>query len=132
PAASLRDYCSGAYMGRETEVRELHAKIGQLVIERDFWPRPPVAEPRAEEDHGRRGPSTALDCPAMRASVDCALVFLPHTVRGERDEPHAYAVDRRRVPEVPLVRLAPDGPPSSAARLRHRSQAHPQADAHDG
>jgi transposase len=27
---------------RELEVSELHAKIGQLVIERDFWLRPPV------------------------------------------------------------------------------------------
>src|SRR5207253_417564 len=30
-------------LGREIQVRELHAEIGQLVIERDFWPRPPVA-----------------------------------------------------------------------------------------
>src|SRR5437867_9594907 len=44
---------------RDTEVRELHAKIGQLVIERDFGQGPPVAEPRAEEDHGRCGPSAA-------------------------------------------------------------------------
>src|SRR5437588_10487596 len=59
--------------GRETETRELHAKIGQLVTNAIFWPRPPVAEPRAEEDHGRTGPSWLEHCPAMRASVDCAL-----------------------------------------------------------
>jgi len=32
----------------EAEVEKLHAKIGQLVVERDFWPRPPVDEPGAE------------------------------------------------------------------------------------
>ena len=29
----------------EAEVEKLHAKIGQLVVERDFWPRRPVDEP---------------------------------------------------------------------------------------
>src|SRR3954454_14618 len=32
----------------EAEIDRLHAKIGQLVVERDFWPKPPVDEHRAE------------------------------------------------------------------------------------
>ena len=33
---------------REEGVETLHAKIGQLVVERDFWRRPPVDERRAQ------------------------------------------------------------------------------------
>ena len=32
----------------EAEIERLHTKIGQLVVERAFWPKPPVDEPRAE------------------------------------------------------------------------------------
>ena len=38
---------------RETEIKELRAKIGELVIERDFYPRPSVGEPRPESRDGR-------------------------------------------------------------------------------
>ena len=37
---------------REAEIKELRAKVGELVIERDFCPRPSVVEPRPE---GRDG-----------------------------------------------------------------------------
>jgi transposase len=30
---------------REMELTKLHAKIGQLVVERDFWRKPSIAEP---------------------------------------------------------------------------------------
>ena len=30
---------------RDAEVTKLHAKIGQLVVERDFWRKPSIAEP---------------------------------------------------------------------------------------
>src|SRR5437868_2099686 len=43
---------------------------------------------------GRDRPSWLEHCPAMRASGDCALIFLSHSVRGERAEPHAHAADR--------------------------------------
>ncbi len=33
---------------REEDVEKLHAKIGQLVVERDFWRKPPVDERRTE------------------------------------------------------------------------------------
>src|ERR1700749_142720 len=34
--------------GSEAEVEKLHAKTGQLLVERDFWRKPPVDEHRAE------------------------------------------------------------------------------------
>ncbi len=33
---------------REEDVEWLRGKAGQLVVERDFWPRPPLDERRAE------------------------------------------------------------------------------------
>jgi transposase len=32
----------------DVEVEKPHAKIGQLLAERDYWRRPPVDEPRPE------------------------------------------------------------------------------------
>jgi len=36
-ARAFDDRASDAQVGREAEVTKLHAKIGQLVVERDFW-----------------------------------------------------------------------------------------------
>ena len=33
----------------EEQLKDLHAKIGQLTVERDFWQKPSVAEPRSKE-----------------------------------------------------------------------------------
>lgn len=33
----------------EAEIKELHAKIGQLTVEKDFYPKPSDVEPRPEE-----------------------------------------------------------------------------------
>ena len=40
----------------EAEVEKLHAKIGQLLVERDFWPRRPGDEPGAATPAGRAAP----------------------------------------------------------------------------
>jgi transposase len=61
---------------RDAEVTKLHAKIGQLVVERDFWPKPSIAEPGSEEGDDRTRSSTALDCTPVRAGVDQSLVVL--------------------------------------------------------
>src|SRR5437763_4943946 len=45
---------------RDAELTKLHAKIGQLVVERDFL-KPSIAEPGSEEDDDRPRSSTALD-----------------------------------------------------------------------
>jgi len=34
----------------KAEVVTLRAKLGQLVVVRDFWPEPSIAEPRSEEN----------------------------------------------------------------------------------
>ena len=69
----------------EAQTKELHAKIGQLTIERDFWSGPPVAEPRAEEREDRGGASSGLEHrAAMRsAGAEPVVVLLP----GQGREP---------------------------------------------
>ena len=51
---------------REGEVEKLHAKIGQLVVERIFIRKPPVDEPGSEARHDRhqapRGFSIQRQC----------------------------------------------------------------------
>jgi hypothetical protein len=62
---------------RDAEVTKLHAKIGQLVAEREFLAKAFVAEPGSEEGNDRTGSSTALDCAPVRAGIDQPLVVLP-------------------------------------------------------
>jgi transposase len=49
-AEAFDDKVADAQVGREAWVTKLHARIGQLVVERDFWPRPSIAEPGSEEN----------------------------------------------------------------------------------
>ena len=59
-----------AEAAREGELEKLHAKIGQLVVERDFCARPPVDERRPEAGDGRAGASAAVDRAPVRVGVD--------------------------------------------------------------
>jgi hypothetical protein len=61
---------------RDAELTKLHAKIGQLVVERDFCRKPSIAEPGSEEDNDRSRPCTALDRAPVRTGVDQSLVML--------------------------------------------------------
>ena len=64
---------------RETEVRELRAKIGELVIERDFFveglrsfePRPESRDGRSQTTHGSASYGSAAWCrsPARRSTT---------------------------------------------------------------
>ncbi len=49
-AKAFDDKASDGQVGREAEVTKLHAKIGQLVVERDFLAKPSIAEPGSEEN----------------------------------------------------------------------------------
>ena len=98
---------------REEELEKLHAKIGQLVVERDFWRKRPVDEHRAAAfaDLGRsRGP---VDCPAMRVGVDQPVLVLLSADWRDGGEPGADAFDRRAVPGTPWY-----GSRQMAAHLR--------------
>ena len=78
----------------ESEVRELHAKIGELTVERDVLSEGPVDEPgRAPGDGEAPGPGTELE-PPMPFAVDRALLALLHAPGRERGDPGADAAHR--------------------------------------
>ena len=52
----------------EAEMGELHAKIGQLLLEREFWPRPPVDKPRTAAPANRAVPSAAINNAPVRVN----------------------------------------------------------------
>ena len=93
---------------RETEVKELRAKIGELVIERDFYRRPSVGEPRPESRDGRSQPPTDQHRTAMPLGVDRPLVVLLRGHGREPVDPAPDAVDRRAVLGDAVLRLAAD------------------------
>ncbi len=75
---------------REGEIDQLHAKIGQLVVERDFlWTKPPVDEGRSEARDDRAEPSDSADhapvCAGRHQPVCLSQVVLasraPRTLR---------------------------------------------------
>ena len=117
---------------RETEVKELRAKIGELVIERDFYRRPSVGEPRPESRDGRSQPPTDQHRTAMPLGVARPLVVLRRGHGREPVDPAPDAVDRRAVLGDAVRRLAADdtlAPPSGRHGL---SQAGAPPDATAG
>ena len=78
----------------ESEVRELHAKIGELTVERDFSPQGPVDEPgRAAGDGEAPSPGTELES-SMPFAIDRAILALLHAQGRKRGEPCADATHR--------------------------------------
>jgi transposase len=62
----------------EAEVEKLHAKVGQLLVERDFWRQRPDAEPGATTADDRARSPGAAGGSAVRVDFDQPLgVLLP-------------------------------------------------------
>ena len=60
----------------EAEVHDLHAKIDQLTVERDFWPKGSSDEPgETQGDDQPRPPRFEFE-PTVRSSVDQPVVLL--------------------------------------------------------
>ena len=73
----------------EGEVEKLHAKIGQLVVERDFCRKLPVDEPGPEATDGRSRAPAAFDPAAVPAGVDQPLGLLLPAGGRDAAEPAA-------------------------------------------
>ena len=99
----------------ESEVRDLHAMIGELIVERDFCHAGPVDEPSGTTGDGGARPSGAEPEPAMPPAVGRAVVALLRAEGRERRDAVADAADRRAFTEVSVLRRPPDGA-SSAPR----------------
>ena len=61
----------------EGEIRDLHAKIGELTVERDFWPKGSSGEPgEAQGDDSARPPETQLE-PSMSLAFRQPVLAVP-------------------------------------------------------
>ena len=61
----------------EGEIRDLHAKIGELTVERDFWPKGSSGEPgEAQGDDSSRPSQTQLE-PSMSLAFRQPVLALP-------------------------------------------------------
>jgi transposase len=76
---SAKSAASEAAKAVEADVEKLHAKIGQLVVERDFWRKPSVDACRTQASDGRTCASAAVHRAAVRVGVNQPLWVLPPT-----------------------------------------------------
>lgn len=91
---------------REGEIDQIHAKIGQLVVEGDFSVGPPGAERGGETRHDRTGSPTTAGHAPMRPGRHQPVGILGRPAdRKPRDRCRPPG-DRRPVPRDALVRLA--------------------------
>jgi hypothetical protein len=99
----------------------LHAKIGQLLVERDFWHEPPVDEHGPEAQDGRAEQPGPIDHGAMPPALAQPVGLLLRA--GGRERRHAGADDRDRsgVHGLPMV-WQPSDLFNTAAPSAHRSR----------
>jgi len=116
----------------EAGVEKLHAKIGQLVVERDFRPEPPVDERGPEAIDARACSPSVADRPPRPASLDQPVVMILHAGAGKCGNAGADAGDRRGVPGDALVWQPADGSASAQYWCRGGPSARPAADEQDG
>ena len=133
----LVELFSGKYarneVDQESRLKELHAKIGELTVEREFLSKAfGRFSRRPEERDGGVGPSPSLDRPAVPAVGNQPLDVL---LRGDRRipvEPRSHADHRRAVSGEPLLRIPADVPLAPPAGLLYQPQAGRPADAEGG
>ena len=108
------DKASERRADREAEVTKLHAKIGQLVVERDFLAKPSIAEPGSEENDDQSRSPTALDPPPVRAGLGLVGRHSIASPPALRRDPRTDARYRRGLHGDALVWLQTDGAASAA------------------
>jgi transposase len=78
---------------REEELEKLHAKIGQLVVERDFLAKASVDDRRTQACADRGRPRATLDRPVMQTGVEQSFVILVPAGWRDGGELGAHALD---------------------------------------
>ena len=100
----LEDVFAGSRASRESEhettIRDLHAKIGELTVERDFFCAASNAEPRRTPGADRAGRRVEHPAP-VRVAGHQPLVGVLHAAGRERGELGLDAADGRIVAAVP-------------------------------
>lgn len=75
-AAMISGASEAARVAGDTEIEKLHAKIGQLVVERDFCRRGSRDERRAATTEDRAGACQPVDRDGVPAGIDQPVVVL--------------------------------------------------------
>ena len=120
-----------AALEHEAKIRDLHAKIGELTVERDFFGAGSSAEPGGAGADDRAG-RTAESFEAVRAAGREPVVAVLPAEGGERRGPGAHAAHGRAPHGVSVLR-EPAADAASAPRGRCRGPApDPAAHAPDG
>jgi HTH-like domain len=71
---------------RECEIEKLHAKIGQLTVERDFWPRGPADERLGPPRPDRSGsPEVSVRRQCALLGVARSSVYRPPRLANDND-----------------------------------------------
>ena len=113
----------------EAVVHDLHAKIGELTVERDFFSRGSgVDRITATQDGHPRLPEPEREPTVPTAGGEPFHVVLP-TGGTQRADPGVDAPHRRAVPALPVLRQPPNGAPSGARGSAGRSAPDAAADA---
>ena len=131
----LEEVFAGGRASRDSEheatVRDLHAKIGELTVERDFFCAACNAEPRRAPGTGRAGRRVEHPAP-VRVAEHQPLVGVLHAAGRARGELGLDAANGRIVAAVPVLRQPADGaPPGTRGRVGGAAPG-PPADASDG
>ena len=90
-------FTKGPERGRgehEAEIRDLHAKIGELTVERDFWPKGSSGEPGEAPGDGQARPFPAQLEPSMPPAGYEPIVAVPQAQGRERGESGVDVPDR--------------------------------------
>ena len=131
----LEEVFAGGRASRDSEheatIRDLHAKIGELTVERDFFCAACNAEPRCTLGVGRARRGAEHPAP-VRVAGRHPLVGVLHATGRECGEPGVDAADGRIVVAVPVLRQPADGAPSAARGRGCGTASGPPADAPDG
>ena len=114
------------------EVEELHAKFGQLVIERNFFCRqPPVSSSALKAKRGETGSSRSQRSATMQAAVSGALRPLLPAARRKRREPEIHGDHRPAVSRDAMVWVGANGPLYATRGASMRAASGPSADEAD-
>lgn len=100
----------------QKDVEKLHAKIGQLVVERAFCPKSPVSSSALEAESGEAGSSRSQRSAAVQPAVAGTLQPLLSPARRKHRESCLHENHRSAISRDTLARLAAGGPSYATRR----------------
>lgn len=92
----------------EETVRDLHAKIGERAVAKDFYHESSSPGPASEARDDRTLTSQAVGRGAMLTAVDLTVIVRLRGAGRDGDEPRPHAADRPAVSGNPVLRRQPD------------------------